>query len=93
MSPTALINHFELFLYFLIIGESGSGKTEASKKVLEFIAETAGRTREVERVKNKLLQSNPVLEAFGNAKTNRNDNSSRFGKYMDIEFLFVCIFQ
>ncbi|XP_046992260.1 unconventional myosin IC isoform X1 [Schistocerca americana] len=71
----------------LISGESGSGKTEASKKVLEFVAETTGHTREVDRVKDKLLQSNPVLEAFGNAKTNRNDNSSRFGKYMDIEFL------
>lgn len=70
----------------LISGESGSGKTEASKKVLQFIAAATGHKGQVETVKDKLLQSNPVLEAFGNAKTNRNDNSSRFGKYMDISF-------
>ncbi|XP_068633080.1 unconventional myosin IC isoform X2 [Battus philenor] len=70
----------------LISGESGSGKTEASKKVLEYIASRTNHLRNVETVKDKLLQSNPLLEAFGNAKTHRNDNSSRFGKYMDIQF-------
>ncbi|XP_060520350.1 unconventional myosin IC-like [Cylas formicarius] len=72
----------------LISGESGSGKTEASKKVLQYIAEVTERKGEIEKVKDKLLESNPVLEAFGNAKTNRNDNSSRFGKFMDVQFNF-----
>ncbi|KAL5292703.1 MYO1H family protein [Megaselia abdita] len=72
----------------LISGESGSGKTEASKKVLQYIAAASGNQGNVVNVKDKLLQSNPVLEAFGNAKTNKNDNSSRFGKYMDVEFDF-----
>lgn len=70
----------------LISGESGSGKTEASKKILQFIATSSKHMKDVEQVKDRLLQSNPLLEAFGNAKTNRNDNSSRFGKYMDIQF-------
>lgn len=69
-------------------GESGSGKTEASKKVLQFIAAASGHISSVESVKDKLLQTNPILECFGNAKTNRNNNSSRFGKYMDVEFDF-----
>lgn len=54
--------------------------------MLQFIAATARKNAGLEVVKEKLLQSNPVLEAFGNAKTTRNDNSSRFGKYMDVEF-------
>ncbi|XP_051565748.1 unconventional myosin-Ib-like isoform X2 [Myxocyprinus asiaticus] len=72
----------------LITGESGAGKTEASKFVMSYVAAVCGKGQEVNKVKEQLLQSNPVLEAFGNAKTMRNDNSSRFGKYMDIEFDF-----
>uniref|UniRef100_A0A8C2G4W4 Myosin IB n=1 Tax=Cyprinus carpio TaxID=7962 RepID=A0A8C2G4W4_CYPCA len=72
----------------LITGESGAGKTEASKFVMSYVAAVCGKGQEVNKVKEQLLQSNPVLEAFGNAKTVRNDNSSRFGKYMDIEFDF-----
>ncbi|CAH1403950.1 unnamed protein product [Nezara viridula] len=70
----------------LISGESGSGKTETSKKVLEYVAAVSNLNTDAKNVKDKLLMLNPVLEAFGNAKTIRNDNSSRFGKYMDIEF-------
>uniref|UniRef100_A0A8C1FET3 Unconventional myosin-Ic n=1 Tax=Cyprinus carpio carpio TaxID=630221 RepID=A0A8C1FET3_CYPCA len=72
----------------LISGESGAGKTEASKKVLQYYAITCPASEHVQTIKDRLLQSNPVLEAFGNAKTLRNDNSSRFGKYMDIQFDF-----
>ncbi|XP_078680580.1 unconventional myosin-Ic-like isoform X1 [Branchiostoma floridae x Branchiostoma belcheri] len=70
----------------LISGESGAGKTEASKKMLQYLAVCSTHSHDVDRIKDRLILSNPVLEAFGNAKTIRNDNSSRFGKYMDVQF-------
>ena len=71
----------------LVSGESGAGKTEAAKKLLEYITAVSGSSRTGQKnLKEQLLRSNPVLESFGNAKTSRNDNSSRFGKYMQIMF-------
>jgi myosin-1 len=72
----------------IICGESGAGKTEASKKIMQYIAAVSGGGPDIERIKDRLLKSNPVLEAFGNAKTLRNNNSSRFGKYLEIFFDF-----
>ncbi|XDA85454.1 hypothetical protein R6Z07F_015230 [Ovis aries] len=86
MMCSELNNHF-----ILISGESGAGKTEASKKILQYFAVTCPMTESLQVARDRLLFSNPVLEAFGNAKTLRNDNSSRFGKYMDIQFDFKGI--
>ncbi|XP_044252379.1 myosin heavy chain, muscle isoform X27 [Tribolium madens] len=76
----------------LITGESGAGKTENTKKVIAYFATVGASTKKSEEqakkgnLEDQVVQTNPVLEAFGNAKTVRNDNSSRFGKFIRIHF-------
>ncbi|XP_062706914.1 myosin heavy chain, muscle isoform X5 [Aedes albopictus] len=76
----------------LITGESGAGKTENTKKVIAYFATIGASTKKDESTEKKasledqVVQTNPVLEAYGNAKTVRNDNSSRFGKFIRIHF-------
>ncbi|XP_033248672.1 myosin heavy chain, muscle isoform X39 [Drosophila miranda] len=86
-----LTNHVNQSM--LITGESGAGKTENTKKVIAYFATVGASTKKEDpeakkkgSLEDQVVQTNPVLEAFGNAKTVRNDNSSRFGKFIRIHF-------
>lgn len=71
----------------IISGESGAGKTEAAKRIMQYIASVSGgESGDIKQIKDMVLATNPLLESFGNAKTLRNNNSSRFGKYLQIHF-------
>ncbi|KAJ5555676.1 hypothetical protein N7461_004146 [Penicillium sp. DV-2018c] len=71
----------------IISGESGAGKTEAAKRIMQYIASVSGGgDSSIQQTKDMVLATNPLLESFGNAKTLRNNNSSRFGKYLELEF-------
>ncbi|KAJ1933253.1 class II myosin, partial [Linderina macrospora] len=73
----------------IISGESGAGKTEAAKKIMEYIAAVSGAGSSgsgISEIKDMVLATNPLLESFGCAKTLRNNNSSRHGKYLEIQF-------
>jgi myosin-1 len=71
----------------IISGESGAGKTEAAKRIMQYIANVSGGdSGDIQQIKDMVLATNPLLESFGNAKTLRNNNSSRFGKYLQIHF-------
>ena len=74
----------------LITGESGAGKTENTKKVITYLAMVAtGTGKKSEKkvsLEDQIVATNPILESYGNAKTARNDNSSRFGKFIRIHF-------
>ncbi|KAJ1950734.1 Myosin type-2 heavy chain 1 [Linderina macrospora] len=73
----------------IVYGESGSGKTTSAKYIMRYFAQAHHadtNSQQMSTVENQILATNPVFESFGNAKTTRNDNSSRFGKFLDIKF-------
>ncbi|XP_076081183.1 unconventional myosin-Va-like isoform X3 [Mytilus galloprovincialis] len=79
------MSRFEQNQSIIVSGESGAGKTVSAKYAMRYFAMVGGSQAETQ-VEKRVLASNPIMEAIGNAKTTRNDNSSRFGKYIELSF-------
>ncbi|XP_052787158.1 unconventional myosin-Va-like isoform X2 [Mya arenaria] len=79
------MSRFEQNQSIIVSGESGAGKTVSAKYAMRYFATVGGSQTETQ-VEKRVLASNPIMEAIGNAKTTRNDNSSRFGKYIELSF-------
>jgi myosin-1 len=83
----------KVLIFMIVSGESGAGKTETSKLIMQYIAAVTGKSKSVKTIKEQILESNPILEAFGNAKTIQNNNSSRVVKQAPNERNFHIFYQ